>query len=838
MSIIDVPEKGIPLKLAEDRKLQLENIRYDLHFDLEENLEQLINAKLVVSFSSRVEGKAVALDFKAPNTAIKKISKKGVTIEYKFEKNHIVLPKEYIEHGINEFEIEFVAGDQSLNRNEAYLYTLLVPDRASTLFPCFDQPNLKAVFALSLTVPKDWVALGNGPVKELKKGSKNHYVFEETAPISTYLFAFTAGRFYQETRIISGREMTLFYRETDSIKAQRNFDAIFELHATSLDWMEQYTGIPYPFKKFDFATIPTFQYGGMEHVGAIFYRESSLFLDETATQNQYLGRASLIAHETAHMWFGDLVTMDWFNDVWLKEVFANFMAAKIVHPSFPEINHDLRFLMAHHPSAYSEDRTMGAHPIQQVLNNLNNAGTLYGRIIYQKSPIVMKQLELMIGPEQFRSGLQTYLKEFSFENATWDDLIGILDELSPEDLSDWSQVWVKKEGMPSYKLREGNNTLSIIPVNHSNDFLWKQQSEILLGKDLKFNVVPVKIGSNEAYSVPKAFENPDFIIGHGAHYSYGYFELSQKSIEYLTENQFVLDKMDNPVWRGAIWISLYEALLNGEVASKSFLQLISEQIPLEKDPLLLQLILGYLETTYWQLIIPNERDQWSSSIEGMLWEAISKEEDPKLKLSLFRTYQSISLNPEALQKLYLIWSNEGASLDLTLSENDFLVLAAELIIKGGADENEVLEEQRQRIKNLDRKKRFEFLIPAITSDSLIRDSFFYSLENPVNRQVEPWVAEALGYLNHPLRQNHSVKHITKSLELLEEIQLTGDIFFPKRWISTILSGHRSVEAESKVAAFLENQSEFPDKLKLKVLQSVDYLKRANQYFEKYYLENS
>ena len=133
-------------------------------------------------------------------------------------------------------------------------------------------------------------------------------------------------------------------------------------------------------------------------------------LDESATQDQMLGRASVIAHETAHMWFGDLVTMRWFSDVWMKEVFANFMAAKIVNPSFPAINHELRFLLAYYPAAYDVDRTAGTNEIRQPLANLDDAGTLYGAIIYQKAPIVMRQLETLMGADAFRDGLREYLK--------------------------------------------------------------------------------------------------------------------------------------------------------------------------------------------------------------------------------------------------------------------------------------------------------------------------------------------------------------------------------------------------------------------------------------------
>ncbi len=192
--------------------------------------------------------------------------------------------------------------------------------------------------------------------------------FAETQPLATYLFAFAAGRFSVETAQRDGRTFRMFHRETDAAKVARNRDAIFDLHAAALAWLEQYTGIPYPFGKFDFLLVPRFSSAAWSTPGAIFYNATGLMLDESATQNQKLGRASLIAHETSHMWFGDLVTMRWFSDVWMKEVFANFMAAKIVNPSFPGINHDLRFLLAYYPAAYDVDRTAGTNEIRQPLD--------------------------------------------------------------------------------------------------------------------------------------------------------------------------------------------------------------------------------------------------------------------------------------------------------------------------------------------------------------------------------------------------------------------------------------------------------------------------------------
>src|SRR5206468_1710638 len=264
-------------------------------------------------------------------------------------------------------------------------------------------------------------------------------------------FAFAAGRFQLETAERSGRWYRMLHRETDVKKVERNKKAVFDLHGSSLEWLEKYTGIPYPFGKFDFVLIPSFQFSGMEHPGAIFYNASSVLLDESATENQMLGRAVTIAHETAHMWFGDLVTMRWFDDVWLKEVFANFLAAKIVHPLFPDVNHDLRFLLAHYPAAYGVDRTAGSHAIRQELDNLNEAGSLYGAIIYQKAPIVMRQLELILGADSLCEGLRAYLGQFRFGNATWLDLVKLLDERTDIDLAEWSRVWVEEAGRPSIR---------------------------------------------------------------------------------------------------------------------------------------------------------------------------------------------------------------------------------------------------------------------------------------------------------------------------------------------------------------------------------------------------
>ncbi|MEM9260173.1 MAG: M1 family aminopeptidase, partial [Bacteroidota bacterium] len=296
---------GIPQQLAVYRQEVIDSVQYDLTFSIPTEQQEGIAAELVLHFDLRSLERSILLDFQAAAGSVQSVVVNGQPSDTSVVNEHLALPSDILVVGANQVKIAFQAGDLSLNRKEEFLYTLLVPDRASTLFPCFDQPDLKAKFKLILEMPADWKAMANAPVQEqTQQGERQTLRFAETAPISTYLFAFTAGRFQSATRTLDGREMTMLYRESDEEKVANNIDQAFQLHAESLTWMTRYTGIPMPFEKFDFALIPGFQYGGMEHVGAIFYRESLIFLEDNPNESQLLRRASLIAHETAHMWFG------------------------------------------------------------------------------------------------------------------------------------------------------------------------------------------------------------------------------------------------------------------------------------------------------------------------------------------------------------------------------------------------------------------------------------------------------------------------------------------------------------------------------------------------------
>lgn len=836
---------GIPWELAELRNTTITNVRYAYRLTVPRLESEPLTGSVEVRFDwTDPEARDVVLDFKDPTSRVGFVRANGEMVAWESVNDHIVVSAEALEPGDeNSILIDFTAGDDALNRNPDFLYTLFVPDRAHFSLPIFDQPNLKARFSLTLDVPAGWEVVANGAVEQRVAGGvpedgqgRTIHTFAETEPIPTYLFSFAVGEFQVETAQRGGRTMRMYHRETDREKVERNREAIFDLHETALEWLEEYTGIPYPFGKFDFVLIPSFQYGGMEHPGSIFYRQRSLLLDESATQAQYLGRASVIAHETAHQWFGGLVTMNWFDDVWMKEVFANFMAAKIVHPSFPQLNHDLRFFLAHHNTAYGVDRTAGANPIRQPLDNLREAGTLYGAIIYQKAPIAMRQLELLVGEDVFREGLREYLSAFAFGNASWPQLIEILDRLSDDDLEAWSSVWIEEPGRPSISsavVDDGTGRMRAVGV-YQEDLagrgrVWPQQLEVILGYDDSIARVPVRLMIEGA-----AMDDwigrlrPNFILPNGSGVEYGHFHLDNVSKAYLLEH---LPEFTDPLLRGIVVGTLWDAVLEGEVAPSPWLDLLLATLDTETDEQNVGRILAHLRTTFWRLIPDSERDRRAADIEAALWRRLVGARTATLGSSLFSTWRGIVLTEPGVRRLRQIWSKAEGVPGVRLSENDYTSMASELAIRGVPDAEAVLDEQLGRITNPDRRARFEFVRPALSNDPGVREAFFTSLADPANRAREPWVLSGLGFLHHRLRASHAQRFILPGLEMVEEIQRTGDIFFPKRWLDTTLGGHNSQEAAQIVTDFLETRPDYPPRLRAKMLQAADMLYRTADILE-------
>src|SRR5688572_6500104 len=775
------PDRGVSQALARERSAAIRDLRYDLFFAVPAERTAAVLGRATLRFTLAAPHRLV-LDFAQPRDRVRSVRNQRGPVEAAFDNGHIVVAESDTKAGVNEITIEFVAGDDALNRNDEFLYTLFVPARAHLAFPCIDQPDAKARYRLALEMPAEWQAVGNGAEtgREHLDGRRVRVQFAETQPLPTYLFSFVAGKFTLETATRHGRELRLFHRETDADKVARNREAIVDLHATALQWLEGYTAIPYAFGKFDVVLIPSFQFSGMEHAGAILYNASALLLDASATQAQQLDRASVIAHETAHMWFGDLVTMRWFNDVWMKEVFANFMAAKIVNPSFPQVNHELRFLLTHYPSAYQVDRTQGANPIRQDLTNLREAGQLYGPIIYQKAPIVMRQLELLLGEAGLRDGLREYLKRFAFGNATWLELIQLLDARTPRDLAAWSRAWVEQRGRPRVETvtqYDAKGRITQLTLRFSDPLgrgvVWPQQMRVALGYSGAVTLLPVDVtGASAGVQAAAGRERPLYVLPAGGGLGYGLFLLDQPSREYLMAH---VEDVPDVLTRGAAWVTLWDNMLEARIAPEAFLDTAVRALQRETDEQMVERILGYSVRTFWRFLPPEQRLLRSAALEAMLKTGLDRASSTSQKATWFNALRDTALTRPSLEWLARVWRREEAVPGLPLAEPDEITLAQELAVRDVPAAREILQQQHDRTQNPDRQARLAFVMPSLSGDPLVRERAFERLRDVANRRREPWVVESLRYLNHPLRQPHALRFVQPALDLLGEIQETGDI---------------------------------------------------------------
>lgn len=795
-------EEGVSLELAQLRKKEIKDLKYNLSFSIPEKRQEPVEGEMKASFMLQ-KLQEIILDFRESADKIKEVHINGEKVEYTFLNEHIILPKASSIEGKNEVYIRFTAGNQSLNRNDEFLYTLLVPDRARTVFPCFEQPNLKAEFTLQLEVPAEWEAVSNTVIEsESIKNERKHITFRPTEALSTYLFSFVAGQLKKVEYADGERILTAYHRETDPKKVAQ-LDIIFRQVASSLHWLEDYTDIPYPFAKYSFIILPGFQYGGMEHTGATLYNDNSMFLSEHPTLDEELARAKLIAHETAHMWFGDYVTMDWFNDVWTKEVFANYFAACITEPLFPGVNHSLNWMKTYTSASLAEDRTLGSNSIRQPLDNLRNAGLIYGNIIYNKAPIMMQKLVEIMGEEAYREGIREYLRTYAYNNATWDDLINILDNKTEEDLATFSNVWVNQKAMPHITFTNRCGQLEIRQTDPLHrGLLWPQRFQITFQGT---ESTPVEVDlSNETFTMTVPM-GTQAILPNTDGRGYGLFIPDDESKEWLLAHW---QETTDDTARQALLMLLYENYQARLITDQQWLDAIWNGLKTEKNVLIASTLCGYLGEPM-QKIGNKEREQ-------QLWEWTENHPIASCRLQLLRSLISNARSTESIEKLYHLWENQTHPL---LNERDYMNLAYELAIRLPEKYQNIIQTQRNRINNPDRVRQFDFIAQAVTPDTLQMDAFFQSLLKAENRRIEPWAASALAYLNHPLRESYSVKYIRPGLEVLQEVQRTGDIFFPKNWASALLRNHKSKEAYREVQAFFEAHPQYPPLLKNKILQA-------------------
>ncbi len=341
---------------------------------------------------------------------------------------------------------------RSTHGGARYAATQFEATDARRAFPSFDEPALKARIALELTYPEGLAAIANGAIQQTEPvgGGRVRTRFAETPPISTYLVAFTVGPYEStdERTTPAGVPVRVWLPSGLARQGEYARDA----HVRSVDWLASYTGIPYPYGKLDGIGISDFEAGAMENPGAITYRTTLLAADPaTASTAAYKRIYSVVSHELTHMWWGDLVTMAWWDDLWLNESFASHVGEKATDALNPEWGYR-RDIVSQATSAFNLDQLLSTHPIHMEVKNADQASERFDAITYQKGMAVLRMIESFIGEKEFQAGVHIYLTRHAESNATADDFWRALDEASQRDVSRIANAWIREPGHPLVRL--------------------------------------------------------------------------------------------------------------------------------------------------------------------------------------------------------------------------------------------------------------------------------------------------------------------------------------------------------------------------------------------------
>jgi len=352
---------------------------------------------------------------------------------------------------------------------------------ARRAFPCFDEPEFKSIFSVQLKVPKNLFTVSNSSInKTINEDGKLIYKFNDTIKMSTYLVAFIMGPFEAtDELIVDGTPLRIVYPEGK--KDLSKF--ALEVGKFALEYFSDYFGRPYPGDKLDMVAIPDFASGAMENLGCITYREALLLVDEkNATQGELTRIADVICHEIAHMWFGDLVTMKWWNGIWLNEAFATFMATKAVDIFNKDWKRWVQFGIER-SAAFDVDSLHSTRPIEFEVISPDDASAMFDLLTYEKGGAVLRMLEQYVGENQFRDGIRSYLKKHEFSNTETSDLWDSIEEFSSIPVRDTMNTWILQPGFPRLKFENNNGYLKLKQEtfkydNINNNFEWKVPIEI------------------------------------------------------------------------------------------------------------------------------------------------------------------------------------------------------------------------------------------------------------------------------------------------------------------------------------------------------------------------
>ncbi|QSB06276.1 aminopeptidase N [Natronoglycomyces albus] len=475
---------------------------------------------------------------------------------------------------------------------ETYLYTQFEVSDAQQVFACFDQPDLKATFALTVRSPQHWRNISNMPVAtEDIDGDVKTTVFEPTPRMSTYIAALCAGPYHEVRETHDGIDLGLYCRESE--KASLDPEGVFEITRQGFDFFHEAFGVRYPLPKYDQIFAPEYNFGAMENFGCITIAESAFLFRGQVTDFELEQRANVILHEMAHMWFGDLVTMHWWDDLWLNESFAEWAA----HWSNAEATRFkgawTTFLSARKNWGYRQDQLPTTHPVYTDMPDTAAVATNFDGITYAKGASILKQLVAYVGIEPFKNGLTAYFKQHQFGNAAFSDLLTKLEEACGKPLGEFADTWLKTAGVSTLRPAievdaEGKYSKFSVMQETSPDYPTLRTHRIAIGlydldgdRLVRRRRIEVDV-AGERTEVPElnGIVQPDLLLLNDDDLTYCKLRLDERSLGTAIEH---VSKFTESLPRALVWAAAWDMLRDAELPARDFVRLAVSGLPSETD---------------------------------------------------------------------------------------------------------------------------------------------------------------------------------------------------------------------------------------------------------------
>lgn len=585
------------------RSRQVHKIAYQIWLALDETSNEF-QGRTKITFDLRENAfqnvKALRVDFTGGNVSSLIINGKAWDadlLKKQINGEWIDLPKGELAQGQNKVEIAythpFSKSGNGLYRfkdpedGKVYIYSNLEPYYANLIFPSFDQPDLKASFDVTVEAPPAWTVIGNMPLRDKHKvDGRLSWQFAPSPQMSTYLFAAVAGEWKEWKSKYEGTPLSLYARA--SLAKHIDAPEWFKVTQKGLEFYSEFFGIPYPYSKYDQILVPDHTAGAMENIGAVTFSENFVFRG-AATEDERRDRADTILHEMAHMWFGDLVTMRWWNGLWLNESFATYMASVALErtklfPGAPEA-----FFAGMKRWAYSEDQLPTTHPIEVSVADTNQATSNFDGITYGKGASALKQLHFMMGDADFQEGLNRYFTRFANRNTSLADFMNILSQSSGRPLGHWTSTWLQSFGYSrigvdiacgeSGKItkleltqkidgaakREDGSSNVLRPHHLLVGLYYKDSAGRLVKQDEGTKVIIE--GERATVEDATGKKCPDLVFPNEGDYGYVMTDLDEKSLATVRES---FTKITDPLTRHLLVFTLWEMVKAGKWKAEEF----------------------------------------------------------------------------------------------------------------------------------------------------------------------------------------------------------------------------------------------------------------------------